>query len=60
MRLREVPPESCTRVWIDIKAEDDLHPGRPQAGACSTATGIEVKDLYLHGSIVASDTSTSG
>jgi hypothetical protein len=48
MRLREVPSESCTRIWIDINAQNDFHSGCLQAGTRSAASGKEIKNPNFH------------
>jgi hypothetical protein len=55
LRLREVPAERGGCIRINVKTEDDLHPGCLQASACSTATGEKIEDFDLHRSLMAKD-----
>jgi hypothetical protein len=54
-RPREVPAESGRRVRVDVKSEEDLHPGSLQASACPTATGEEIENFDLHRSLTRTD-----
>ena len=42
-------------IRVNVKSEDDLHPGCLQASACSTATGEEIEDFDLHRSFDSMD-----